>query len=39
MAQLKSQIDMLLTKVSSMYKPEGFVAEDILPFIGAAQST
>lgn len=39
MAQLKSQIDMLLTKVSSGYFPKGYISEMILPEIGSAQST
>ncbi len=39
MSQLKSQIDMLLTGASSAYIPEGYICEEILPMIGAVQSS
>ena len=39
MAQLKAQVDKLLTNVSQMYIPEGFISEDILPNLGVKQKT
>ncbi len=39
MSQLKALVDKLLTNVSSAYIPDGYIAEDLLPFIGAKQST
>ena len=37
MSQLKAQVDKLLTGVSSMYKPEGFISEMLLPEVQSAQ--
>ncbi len=39
MSQLKALVDALLTKVSSAYIPKGYIAEDLLPFIGSLHST
>ena len=39
MAQLKAQVDKLLTNVSNMYIPDGFVSEQILPLISVVQKT
>lgn len=39
MAQMRSIIDMLLTPASSMFVPEGYISEQLLPFIGVAQYT
>lgn len=39
MSQLKAQVDKLLTNVSSALIPKGYIAEDLLPFIGSKQST
>lgn len=39
MSQLKAIVDKLLTNVSSMYVPEGFVCEQILPLVKAKQKT
>lgn len=39
MAQLKAQVDKLLTQVSSGYFPEGYVSEKILPLISVKQSS
>lgn len=38
-SQNKAIVDKLLTNVSSMYVPEGLIADKILPFIGVTQST
>ncbi len=39
MSQLVAQVDKLLTNVSSMYVPEDYISEILLPFIGVKQST
>lgn len=39
MAQLQAIVDQLLTNVSSMYQPQGMVAEQVLPLVTSAQST
>lgn len=39
MSQLKAIVDKLLTGVSSAYIPEGYISEEVLPFIGSKQST
>jgi hypothetical protein len=39
MSQQNAQIDLLLTQASSMYKPEGYVCEQVLPEIGVLMST
>ncbi len=38
-AQLKAQVDKLLTNVSIMYKPEGYIAEDVLPTLTVKQKS
>jgi hypothetical protein len=37
MSQNKSQVDMLLTKVSNGYFPDGYVSEQVLPLVQSAQ--
>lgn len=39
MSQLKAIVDKLLTNVSQMYVPEGFIAEDILPKVPVVQKS
>jgi hypothetical protein len=39
MAQVKAIVDKLLTNVSQMYKPQGFVADQLLPLISVKQKT
>lgn len=39
MAQTRAIVDKLLTNVSSMYKPEGYISEVLFPFIGVKQKT
>lgn len=39
MSQLRAIVDKLLTNVSSMYVPEGYISEALLPFVGSAQKT
>lgn len=39
MSQTRAIIDKLLTNVSSMYKPEGYISESIFPFVGVKQKT
>lgn len=39
MAQTKAIVDKLLTNVSSMYVPEGYVSEEVLPVVMAKQKT
>ena len=39
MAQLKAQVDKLLTNVSSMYVPPGYIAEQILPLVQVKQKS
>ncbi len=39
MAQLKAIVDKLLTNVSSMYIPKGFISESLLPVVPSKQST
>jgi hypothetical protein len=39
MAQLKAQVDKLLTNVSSMYLPEGYISEEILPLLSVKQKS
>lgn len=39
MAQLQAVVDQLLTQVSVMYKPQGLVAENLLPMVPVKQST
>lgn len=39
MAQLKAIVDKLLTNVSQMYVPEGYIAEDVLPLLQSTQKT
>lgn len=39
MSQTRAIIDKLLTKASSMLKPEGYISEQIFPYIGFTQKT
>lgn len=39
MAQTSAIVDKLLTNVSSMFVPEGYISEMLLPFIGVKQKT
>ena len=39
MAQIKAQVDKLLTQASSIYVPEGYVSEMILPLVAVKQKT
>lgn len=39
MSQLKAIVDKLLTNVSQMYVPEGYISEDILPNLKVKQKT
>lgn len=39
MAQLKAIVDKLLTNVSSMYVPDGFISEQVLPLVSVKQKT
>ena len=39
MAQLTAIVDELLTDASSMYKPEEYISEEILPYIGVDRTT
>jgi len=39
MAQLNAIVDKLLTNVSSMFVPEGYVAEEVLPLVTSTQHT
>lgn len=39
MSQLKAIVDKLLTNVSSAYFPDGYISEEIFPFIGVTQKT
>lgn len=39
MSQLRAQVNKLLTNVSQMLKPDGFISEDLFPFIGVKQKT
>lgn len=39
MAQIKAIVDKLLTNVSSMYQPEGFISEQVLPLVEVKQKT
>jgi hypothetical protein len=39
MAQVKAIVDKLLTNVSSMYLPEGYVSEKVLPLVSVKQKT
>jgi hypothetical protein len=39
MAQLKAQVDKLLTNVSAGYIPQGYISESIFPFVGVVQKT
>lgn len=39
MAQVRSIVDKLLTNVSSMHVPEGYISEMIFPFIGVKEKT
>jgi hypothetical protein len=38
-AQMKAQVDKLLTAASSKFVPTGFISEVLLPFIGVVQTT
>lgn len=39
MSQTRAIVDKLLTNVSSMFIPQGFISEQLFPFIGVKQST
>ena len=39
MSQIKAIVDKLLTNVSQMYVPEGYISEDILPNLKVKQKT
>lgn len=39
MSQVAAMVDKLLTNVSSMFVPEGYLSESLLPFIGVKQKT
>lgn len=39
MAQLKAIVDKLLTNVSNMYIPEGYISEQVLPLLAVKQKT
>lgn len=39
MAQVKAIVDKLLTNVSQMYVPEGYISEDVLPVLESKQKT
>jgi len=39
MSQLKAIVDKLLTDVSNQYIPDGYISEDLFPFIGVVQKT
>lgn len=39
MSQLKAQVDKLLTNVSQMFIPDGYVSESILPLVTSKQKT
>ena len=39
MSQTRAIIDKLLTNVSSMYNPDGYISEQLFPYIGVKQKT